>query len=243
MTTAVIPLDDLPRHMERVHARATHHDSPAGRATMRAKLDDIGARLDTAELTRCVVKATTAPSVTARVHWLRKAADLYVDAAGPLTPCTRGCSHCCHIGVLIPENEAELIARQTGRTLHRPKNPVPDMSGLREQAKHRTITKQEVAQVCEEQRLAALARYHGQPCTFLGTKGECTIYEHRPFICRTVINMDSDALLCRLLPVEMDATVKVPYLNLGSLQELHATATDTRADGGDLADVREWFPR
>lgn len=128
--------------------------------------------------------------------------------------CSRGCSHCCHIQVLIAEDEADVIGKRIGR---KPRK-VPH--------RERIDTK------------AFSFGYHN-PCTFL-VDGECSIYEHRPLACRIHYSLDIDALLCELGPGE---SPPVPYLNphffmMPFLQMLgvpHVVPT--------LGDIREFFPK
>lgn len=78
------------------------------------------------------------------------------------------------------------------------------------------------------------ADYFGKPCTFL-KEGQCSIYAHRPLVCRTLVNMDDTDVLCELHP---GVAVPVPYANSTRLQSAMALLhlEDT------WADIREWFP-
>lgn len=79
---------------------------------------------------------------------------------------------------------------------------------------------------------------YDNPCTFL-VQGSCSIYEHRPIICRTHMNLDQDALLCELIP---GASVPVPYLNLRPIQIAAHLLSDHASDKIKHADIRDWFP-
>jgi hypothetical protein len=88
--------------------------------------------------------------------------------------CRRGCSHCCHIAVLLTVEEAQVIGRRIGRPpAHAPPRTDADDFDY---------------------------GYHS-PCTFL-VDGECSIYENRPLACRVHYSLDVDALLCELTPPE-----------------------------------------
>ena len=65
--------------------------------------------------------------------------------------------------------------------------------------------------------------------------GECSIYAHRPLVCRTLVNMDDTSLLCEL---HQGVAIPVPYANSTRLQSAMALLhlDDT------WADIREWFP-
>jgi len=75
-----------------------------------------------------------------------------------------------------------------------------------------------------------------EPCPFLRDEA-CSIYPHRPIVCRTHFNMDGDDLLCQIVP---GAAVPVPYM------DNRAILLGTLMVGGAsprIADVRDWFPK
>lgn len=226
MTTAasagVVPEDARSAHLERVAGRLAE-EGRLGRLEERAGL--LRARIDGAARTRLLQQAVNARSQAQRVLWLRREADLLGVAAYPLSACSAGCSHCCHIGVLVAEPEAKVIGRAIGRL---PAEPPAD----------RTLLAGDV--VNEQARDAARAqfemRHFGSPCSFL-LDGRCSVYAHRPLACRRLFNVDRDALLCQLVP---DETISVPYVDTTGSQvaDLLAMGTNSR-----LADIRDWFPR
>lgn len=122
-------------------------------------------------------------------HRLRQLRALVTDVTSHVkanTACRRGCSHCCHIPVIIHEEEAAMIGEEIGRKAQRP---------ARWWRKDRD--------------LKAFDSSYANPCTFL-VNNECSIYEHRPLACRQQWNMAATADLCK-----MDAIRDgVPYLNL-----------------------------
>ena len=124
--------------------------------------------------------------------------------------CSAGCNHCCHVNVLVPRAEAKLIAKAIGRQVSEP------------------------SQLYSIGEPGDRVSHMGEPCTFL-VAGRCSIYAHRPLVCRTLVNMDSVPLLCELVP---DMQVPVPYLNTTEFQGLFAYVTQQE----DFADVRDWFP-
>lgn len=74
-----------------------------------------------------------------------------------------------------------------------------------------------------------------EPCPFL-IDGACSIYDHRPVVCRSHFNMDADDLLCQLVP---GATVPVPFMDNRPIM------LGVWLVGGEsprIADVRDWFP-
>lgn len=143
-----------------------------------------------------------------RVRLLWQMADLFVDTTKNVSPCARGCNHCCYQPVQIGKMEADYIGQAIG-----------------------------VAPAAAPYHLERTDAYIGAPCVFL-KQGACSIYAHRPFVCRTHVSMAPDDILCRIFPGE---AIRVPYYNVMSLYKILAEALDEdpvyRA-----ADVREFFP-
>jgi len=77
-------------------------------------------------------------------------------------------------------------------------------------------------------------RFVGTPCTFL-ERGKCSIHPWRPMMCRTLVNMDSVDLLCRLVD---GVEVPVPYISTVMLKGYFAYLTRDE----QFADIRDWFP-
>lgn len=124
--------------------------------------------------------------------------------------CGSGCNHCCHIETTVPRSEAKLIAKAIGLRLAEPD----------ERLTMETI--------------AGRRKFFGVPCSFL-VDGKCSIYAHRPLVCRTLVNLDSVDTLCRLIP---GVDVPVPYLQAVEMQGYFAYVTQDE----QYADIREWFP-
>lgn len=77
--------------------------------------------------------------------------------------CRKGCAHCCHLYVTVTEPEAKLLAENIHRA---------DLGRLKAQA-GKTLD--------QFMRLP----YGDRKCAFLGRRDECTVYEHRPLVCRS----------------------------------------------------------
>ncbi|MFP4895675.1 YkgJ family cysteine cluster protein [Paraburkholderia sp. EG304] len=167
----------------------------------------------------------------AKISALWEAVDEMGAIAAPHSACRRGCSHCCHIPVLVPKQEAALIGRRIGV---------------------------KPAKVIGVTRLEEMRAGYDNPCPFL-KGGACSIYDSRPLACRQQFNMDSDALLCEL--VDDDAPPKVPYLNMMDYTTVLAMMTAQSKEvrmlnphtgristaieysSPAVGDIREFFPR
>ena len=80
------------------------------------------------------------------------------------------------------------------------------------------------------------------PCPFL-VNDACSIYEHRPFVCRNYVNMDQDPLLCGFENLALARAgdprhTPVPHLDPGPLLAAYRAVS-----GKDrLGDIRAFFP-
>lgn len=157
-------------------------------------------------INRLLNVAVQAQTKSKSVMWLHHAADAVLAAYGPHAACKAGCSHCCHIPVAVSASEARILGRAIGR------KPVPRES-------HQEVR----------------VEGYNSPCPFL-RDGECSVYKHRPTVCRTHLNLDIDDLLCRLIPGQ---TVPVPYLDTLPFTTA-SVAIDPSRDA--WADIRQWFP-
>lgn len=133
-----------------------------------ARADAIVAKMNVPALKSFARFAVDERKFGRKVMWLRRIGDAIGEAARGIAPCHDGCSHCCHIPVLITAAEAEVIAHETGRELLHP-------------------------EWCYEQKL----EYIGNPCPFL-EGDRCGIYEHRPLTCRAHYSVAADENPCRM---------------------------------------------
>lgn len=158
--------------------------------------------------------AIRAHSPTAKVRALREMLDVVADAASGLAACGKGCGACCNIAVMVSADEAAVIAKEIGVKAAQP-------------AQYAT----------HGESAANAASHYGEPCPFL-VNNECSIYDYRPLSCRTLYNMDSDALLCTVVPGDPP---QVPYLNHWPFTMVIARAFFESKDR--YADLRDFFPR
>lgn len=166
--------------LAKIRARET---DPATAAYASATADRITARVDPQRIRVYGTMARHMPGAHGKVDMLRGMAAELSNAAKGIVPCSRGCSKCCHMPVMLTADEAAVIAAETGAALVEP--AAYYQGGDTDQ------------------------RYNGQPCPFL-REHQCSIYEQRPFACRLHINIDRDNTLCEVIPGE---TIRVPRLD------------------------------
>ena len=131
-----------------------------------------------------------------RIEQVYALVEKVVAIARPVSPCKKGCAHCCHIPVLITNDEAELIGRRIGV---KPANAPVRYKGD-----------------------PLPASGYDTPCVFLDAHGACSIYENRPLACRAYLVVDRDPLLCMH---GEDGSNKVAYLDMRDYTDLLAMIT------------------
>ncbi len=177
--------------------------------------------------------AARASSVRQRVMWLQRFVSCAVEPVQVVSACTAGCAHCCHLAVPITDVEAALLANASGRQATRVGTDlswrVADLIAMardRPEAMQRLMAEHDV-------RSRAVV---GEPCPFLDRAGGmCTVYDARPTACRTHLNLDDDALLCRL---DIGTDVPVPLFDGRQLKAIVLSAQPAAV----LADIRAFFP-
>lgn len=93
----------------------------------------------------------------------------------PFVVCRSGCSYCCHMPTMIYQHEADAMAA-AGNCMTKKLDYRPAPLALQ----------------------AAIA-FNGQPCPFLAD-GRCSIYAHRPLICRLHNSLNDDPHDCLVMP-------------------------------------------
>ena len=119
-------------------------------------------------------------SIAAGVHELIDEQISHLLAAEPLASrvvCRRGCSHCCYLWVTIDRHEAVLLLRAADAL-----GIALDWDRIGRQAATDLRTWRDLP-------------HPDKACVFLGTEGECRVYEHRPNGCRKYQVVD-DPDLC-----------------------------------------------
>lgn len=186
-------------------------------ARVTAKLSKLNTS-STEEESRLFERAVKSPTVAKRVFWLRQAAERVQAKVMPVAACRSGCSHCCHVAVLVSRPEAMTIAREIGAEI--------DRSAGRYSVQNTDDFGAQQAQLAKD--------YAGSACPFLAG-GRCSIYAHRPLACRLLINLDDDDLLC-----QSPSGTHTPMLDVMEHNVLNMLALGVNQD---FDDIRRWFPR
>lgn len=128
----------------------------------------------------------------------------------PFVACKEGCASCCKMNVTTSSLEAARISAATG-------------------VKHADV---------KESRRHEVHTFAGKPCPFLNDKEACSIYDHRPLVCRSHASFFDDASPCH--PAVM-LEVTAPEVRLSGPSE--ALFELARQSGGlVMADIRDFFP-
>ena len=177
-----------------------------------------------------LVKATQDENLPreTRMAWLRELTERLNQIAEPLSACmTSHCSHCCYTPVTITRIEAQLIGKAIGVT---PESP-PSQADVARQTESAAASR------------PGMGHTYDWPCPFLATEpslppgkgGKCSIYEHRPMVCRSCLSMAPSDKLCELQP---DHLVPIPLFDARVPHLLAAQIGEM-----DVADIRDFFPR
>jgi Fe-S-cluster containining protein len=215
-------LELTPQQAELVARQAERWNDPRTQDEARARLAlvNVRAKANEQRLNTQLRQLDKAPAIKHKIYWLRQMAETFADAVSTQAACADACDGCCHQPVSVTLEEAEVISREIGVPLQMP----------------------------AEWNTSPVMKYAGQPCSFL-QDSRCTIYQHRPMVCRLIFNMDADALLCQMVP---GARSQAPYADHGIYKELYIRAhlgkikTDEQMQAAlkslRMADLREFFP-
>jgi Fe-S-cluster containining protein len=207
---------------ELVARQAERWNDPRTQDDARARLAlvNVRAKANEPRLASQLKQLDKVPAIKHKIYWLRQMAETFADAVAPHAACADACDGCCQQPVSVTLEEAQLISKEIGVPLQMP-------------AQWSTLP---------------VMKYAGQPCSFL-RDSRCTIYQHRPMVCRLIFNMDADALLCQMVPGHRS---QAPYADHGLYKELYIRAhlgkvrsqEEMQAALKDLrmADLREFFP-
>ena len=220
MSEPTTPL--TPEQAELVARQAERWNDPRTQDDARARLAlvNVRAKANEPRLTSQLKQFDKAPAIKHKIYWLRQMAETFADAVAPQAACSQACDGCCYQPVSVTLEEAQVISREIGVPLHMP----------------------------QEWNTLPVMKFAGQPCVFL-QDSRCTIYQHRPMVCRLIFNMDADALLCQMVP---GARSQAPYADHGIYKELYIRAHLPKVKSQEemqaalkslrMADLREFFP-
>ena len=147
-----------------------------------------------------------------KVIRLRRIADAAAKVIAPFTPCAKGCDACCHNPAIISELDAIVISKETGVPVSTPRRMFDVAAGT-------------------QARRDYFSNYAGVPCPFL-KDSLCSIYEHRPVVCRVHHSLEASAAACDggRQPEAVDLT------------EIYAGELRMMGPMMIYADIREFFP-
>lgn len=86
------------------------------------------------------------------------------------TSCGAGCSFCCHDAIMVSDLEADYIIKKMKES-----KISPNRGRLKRQSRTKDFK---------------TLKWKDKACSMLGDDGLCTIYEHRPIVCRTHNSID-----------------------------------------------------
>jgi len=147
--------------------------------------------------------------------------ELVGEVRAPHLACSAGCTSCCRT---IPVEISDLEAKHIASAIGRPHAVLPP-------GRHTIPT--------------SSPQYVNTPCTFL-VDNLCSIYEHRPYNCRSLAVVDRDALTCSpentaLTRAKDPRAVPVPMTKMQAFDPSYAALTDR--SGTVWADIRQFFPK
>jgi Fe-S-cluster containining protein len=120
-----------------------------------------------------------------KLHDLYGFMDELFSYAARVTPCEKGCNHCCHIPVSVSALEFEYMKNRNRKLKNKISYSDQDTS---------------------------------KPCPFLH-KRACSIYEIRPFLCRSHVAVTATSDWCHL---DLCHTIKLPQLSFTEIKKVYA---------------------
>lgn len=148
-------------------------------------------------------------SARSKIGKIYRLMDQIAEVRAPHVACASKCADCCRMNVSISGLEAKLIAEATGWKVATVANSIKHEQGA----------------------------FVGVPCPFL-SDDLCTIYEHRPLVCRKHASFYTTAKWC--MPEHSLRTV-APMVTSSGIDEAYFAVSSGR-DRMILADIRDFFP-
>ena len=185
------------------------HDTEAAQIRRQAFVDALPKRLVELEGSLPTDIARANASARSKIGKIYWLMDQIAEVRAPHVACTGKCADCCRMNVSISGLEAKLIAEATGRKV----------AIVEDSIKHERD------------------RFVDVPCPFL-SDDLCTIYEHRPLVCRNHASFYATAKWC--MP-EHSLRTDAPMVNFSGIDEAYFAVSSGR-DRMILADIRDFFP-
>lgn len=185
------------------------YDSEAAQLRRQAFVDALPKRLIELEGSLPTDIARANASARSKIGKIYRLIDQIAEVRAPHVACAGECADCCRMNVSISGLEAKLIAEATGRKV----------ATVEDSVKH------------EQDRFVGVA------CPFL-RNDLCTIYEHRPLVCRNHASFYATAKWCT---PEHSLRTDAPMVNFSGIDEAYVAVSSGR-DCMILADIRDFFP-
>lgn len=185
------------------------YDSEAAQLRRQAFVDALPKRLIELEGSLPTDIARANASARSKIGKIYRLIDQIAEVRAPHVACAGECADCCRMNVSISGLEAKLIAEATGRKV----------ATVEDSVKH------------EQDRFVGVA------CPFL-RNDLCTIYEHRPLVCRNHASFYATAKWCT---PEHSLRTDAPMVNFSGIDEAYVAVSSGR-DRLILADIRDFFP-
>lgn len=134
------------------------------------------------------------------------------EIVGPISACRKGCSHCCKMSVVLSSKEAEKIGEFIG------------VDPAKVQMSFETLDQKKLVET-----------HCGTVCPFL-KKNVCSIYEVRPYMCRTHFNVSDYPELCDIINHPGNSVPNFDFTAVWVAQ------VATYGFEVSYADIREFFP-
>lgn len=146
-------------------------------------------------------------STVSKLRKIYELTDTLTAFVAPYMVCEKGCSHCCRIDVHVSSVEAQYIEKNLG---------------LVPRAGHSVSSGHSAAK---------------RSCPFLSSGSTCSIYQHRPFACRTFHTVDDPAFCEDLGAFHVTYSRK----NNGMLNKLFLMINYINGNR-PVRDIRDFFP-
>lgn len=185
------------------------HDTEAAQTRRQAFVDTLPKPLVELEGSLPTEIARENASARSKIRKIYRLIDQIAAVRAPHVACAGKCADCCRMNVSISGLEAKLIADATGR-----KAVIVEGSVEHDQD-----------------------RFVGVACPFL-RDDLCTIYEHRPLVCRNHASFYDTAKWC--MP-EHSLRTDAPMVNFSGIDEAYVAVSSGRGRM-ILADIRDFFP-